>query len=299
MSDYPPLKGKIFNIQRFSTHDGPGARTTVFLKGCPLRCYWCQNPESHAMEPSLLYNAEMCIGCGRCARACSFNAAEVDIGKAEIDRTLCTGCGECVYTCPTDALSLAGKEMTVNEVVTEILKDRTLYLNSGGGVTLSGGEPLVQHKFSKALLKCCKEKNIHTVIETCGYADLTAIQEIAPYVDLFLYDIKTLNNEKHIEGTKSSNNKIIENATWLARTGNKITLRMPIVPGFNDSAEDVNSLLVFAKDLALDPTNVDLLKYNALGEVKYKRLGFKLEKGQRAISPQSDRHFDYLLSLLR
>jgi len=186
--------------------------------------------------------------------------------------------------------------MTVGEVVSEVIKDRMQYINSGGGVTLSGGEPLTQHAFSLALLAACKGKGIHTVLETCGYCDYSIIREIARHVDLFLYDIKTLDDEKHIDGTGVSNNQIIENARRLVNSGEKILLRMPLIPGFNDNEAEVKALLAFAKELGLGPADVNLLKYNPLGEAKYEKLG----RGQelRRLEAQSDEYFEHLSGLL-
>ena len=299
MEESPLLLGKIFNIQRFSTHDGPGVRTTVFMKGCPLRCFWCQNPESQKNEPSLFHNADDCIGCGSCVKICSAGAVKLVDGKAEVDRYLCTGCGDCVEACPVDAFSLAGKDMTVSEVLAEVLKDRMQYINSGGGITLSGGDPLVQYKFSAALLEACKKKALHTVVETCGYADNAVVREVAPYTDLFFYDIKTLDNEKHINGTGTGNARILENAAWLARAGNSITLRMPVIPGYNDNEGDVKALLAFAKDLGLCASDVKLLKYNKLGETKFERLGRKHEMKTYDSGQQYEEYFDHLTSLLQ
>jgi len=194
---------------------------------------------------------------------------------------------------------LKGQDKTVDEVISAIIKDRTIYLNSGGGVTLSGGEPLLQREFALGLLKACKSRNIHTVVQTCGYADQPVVEAISPYVDLFLYDIKTLDNERHISGTGVDNSKIIGNAAWLARSGNMIKLRMALIPGFNDSEQDVKALLSLANELSLRPEDLSLLKYNPLGEVKYTRLGRETELEQLDIRAQSDEYFNYLSSLLR
>jgi len=209
---------------------------------------------------------------------------------------LCTGCGDCIDGCPSDTFSLAGKDMTVGEVVSEVVKDRLQYINSDGGVTLSGGEPLMQRAFSLALLKACKERGIHTAVETCGYCDAAVISDIAQYVDLFLYDIKTLDNEKHLDGTGVSNRQIIENARLLVDSGKKILLRMPLIPGYNDNEEEIKALLAFAKELGLGQADVNLLKYNPLGEAKYEKLGRGQE--QRPLVSQTDEYFDRLVSLL-
>jgi len=251
------------------------------------------------MGPALFHKAEDCVGCGRCEEVCPYEAIQINNGKATVDRNRCTSCGGCVDVCPRDTFSLEGKEITVGEVVSEVLKDRAQYANSGGGMTLSGGDPLAQHQFTLALLIACKEKGIHTVVETCGYADQAIVREIAPYTDIFFYDIKTLDNKKHIEGTGVENRLILENAAWIARSGKKITLRMPMIPGFNDNEQDVKGLLAFAKDLGLGTEDVALLKYNPLGEVKYNRLGRENEKESWRLIPRADEYFDYLTKLLQ
>ena len=189
-------EGTVFDIQRFSIHDGPGVRTIVFLKGCPLSCLWCSNPESQKLKPVLMYQSMNCIHCGRCISACKIGAINPN-NKNFIDRDICTACGECVNVCPTSALTLKGKKMTVEQVIKELKKDAIVYRRSGGGITLSGGEPLVQSEFAKELLKACKAQGWHTAIETTAYANTETIEEVFPYIDLALMDIKSINSEMH------------------------------------------------------------------------------------------------------
>lgn len=290
------MKGTIFNIQRFSTHDGPGIRTVVFIKGCPLRCRWCQNPESQSAVPVLMQKIENCVGCGRCGSVCPYGAASVENGVCRIDRSKCRGCGECVRVCPGQALTLSGYTVTVDEVMTEILKDRSYYMNSGGGVTLSGGEATAQADFSLALLEGCKEKYINTAVETCGFVSADTLRRFIPLTDLFLYDVKAVSGEKHLAGTGQDNRLIISNLKMLLGEGANVKLRMPLIPGYNDSREDVLALRRLAeKELNIAPDTIELLKYNQLGEVKFERLG---RDDRPRMQPQSDEYFQELRSLL-
>jgi pyruvate formate lyase activating enzyme len=289
-------EGIIFNIQRFSIHDGPGIRTTVFLKGCPLCCFWCQNPESQQFAPVLMHNAEHCIGCGACADVCPVGAASLADGKASFRRDLCTTCGLCEDNCPADALSVSGAKMTVEAILREVLKDRNEYLNSGGGVTLSGGEPLYRKDFAVALLQSCKAKGLHTILETCGFVPEETLREAAAFTDCFFFDIKCLDARKHAEGTRRSNKRILENAAYLAQSGAEIHLRMPLIPGFNDTEGEVRALLRFAKEIGLRGQDVSLLQYNKLGESKYESIGRAEE--MRPMQPQSDDLYRHLVSLL-
>ncbi len=291
------IKGNIFNIQRFSTHDGPGIRTTVFFSGCPMRCYWCQNPESQTLEPVLMHNESLCVGCGCCAEACKYGAIEMENGIARIDREKCVKCFECAKVCLHDSLTVSGRVVSVGEVMDEILKDRMQYLSSGGGVTLSGGEAAMQTDFAVALLEECKKKYIHTALETCGYIPEDKLTRLIPLVDLFFYDIKTMDSEKHKAGTGFGNELILRNAEIIASSGKEMHIRMPLIPGFNDSPEDVLALRDYVVNtLGRELENVELLKYNPLGEVKYSRLGMiSPPHGE----PQSDEYYNMLCSLLK
>ena len=268
----------------------------VFIKGCPLRCQWCQNPESQTVQPVLMYREDSCVGCGACERVCPEGAAKLNAGVSSIDRGKCTGCGRCAELCRGGALTMSGYIAGTDEVMTEIMKDRAYYLNSGGGVTLSGGEATAQSEFALELLKRCREKYLNTAVETCGFAPAETMRRFAPLTDLFLYDIKTVSNDKHLRGTGRGNGLILENARMLAGMGCAMKLRMPLIPGYNDSPEDVLALRKFVEtELKLDPQSIELLRYNSLGEVKFRRLG---RNDGPSLKPQSDDYFEELKRLL-
>lgn len=202
------LRGAIFNIQRYSIHDGPGIRTTVFLKGCPLKCFWCQNPESQRRQPEIFLDKSKCTCCGQCVAACSNGASSLGEQSSIINRDICTGCGTCVKACPNEARSLIGKYLSLEEVWQVIKKDMRFYENSNGGVTLSGGEPTAQPRFVQALLQQCKQFHLHTTLDTCGYVRWSTLEKILEHVDLVLYDIKHMDPRKHLRGTGVSNKLI-------------------------------------------------------------------------------------------
>lgn len=263
-------EGNIFDIQRFSIHDGPGIRTIVFLKGCPLSCLWCSNPESQKLKPALMYQSMNCIHCGKCISACKINAINPS-NKGFIDRDICTSCGECVNVCPTGALTMKGKKMTVEQVIKELKKDAIIYRRSGGGITLSGGEPLVQSEFVKELLKACKAQGWHTAIETTAYSNKEVIESVFPYIDLTLMDIKGTNSELHKKFTGVSNEIIIENAKLVSKLS-KMVVRVPLIPEFNSSKEDILELCSVVKTLN-NVNTIHLLPYHTYGENKYDLLG--------------------------
>lgn len=263
-------EGNIFDIQRFSIHDGPGIRTIVFLKGCPLSCLWCSNPESQKLKPALMYQSMNCIHCGKCISACKINAINPS-NKGFIDRDICTSCGECVNVCPTGALTMKGKKMTVEQVIKELKKDAIIYRRSGGGITLSGGEPLVQSEFVKELLKACKAQGWHTAIETTAYSNKEVIESVFPYIDLTLMDIKGTNSELHKKFTGVSNEIIIENAKLVSKLS-KMVVRVPLIPEFNSSKEDILELCSVVKTLN-NVNTIHLLPYHTYGENKYNLLG--------------------------
>ena len=245
------VKGTVFNIQRFCVNDGPGIRTTVFLKGCPLSCVWCHNPESQRFEPEILFYKDKCTGCGRCK---CVTAADRD------------------FVCFNGAKEICGKTVSANEVTAEVLKDKPFYENSGGGMTLSGGEPLAQYDFSLKLLKKAKENGIHTAVETCGYAEKPKILEIAKYVDLFLFDCKETDPDLHKEYTGVDNKIILENLKALSDAGSKIILRCPIIPGFNDRAEHFKGISETAENF-IGIEHIEIEPFHPLGESKYSALG--------------------------
>ncbi|HEX2965166.1 MAG TPA: glycyl-radical enzyme activating protein [Syntrophorhabdaceae bacterium] len=284
MVEADTVKGIVFDIQRYSIHDGPGIRTTVFLKGCPLRCLWCQNPESQVLEPEILLNNALCSGCGQCVAVCAAAANSLSGTHSQIDRTACLKCGTCVAACPNQARRLSGKQMSVGEVLNTVKKDLKFYETSGGGITLSGGEATFQHDFALALLKKSRELKIHTTLETCGYASWNILEELLPYIDLVLYDIKHWDPERHQRGTGVSNQVIIENAKRIAEL-KPMKVRVPLIPLFNDSEHDIRSIASFVGSLP-NQIEMELLAYNPLGEGKYERLG-KGEKEHKETQEQT------------
>ncbi|HEY93534.1 MAG TPA: glycyl-radical enzyme activating protein [Dehalococcoidia bacterium] len=253
-------KGIVFNIQHYSIHDGPGIRTSVFLKGCFLRCIWCQNPESQSLKPDLFYFEERCTGCGRCAATCPANAIEIIETKSYTDRGKCNGAGECIQVCPNDARNLMGKEMTAQEVFQKVKGDELFYKRSNGGVTLTGGEPLFQPDFSKNILLLCRQAGIHTAIETCGFADWEQFKDVLQYTDLVLFDLKHMNSEKHCEYTGIPNELILENVRKIHHElGIPIRARIPVIPGYNDSVQDIHE---FAKFVVNELDNLLIMRFS-------------------------------------
>ncbi len=262
--------GKVFNIQRFSTSDGPGIRTTVFLKGCPLLCQWCHNPESQKSGCEILYVDEKCIGCKACGAACENEAHLFSDGNHIFMREKCIGCGGCTSKCNAEALLYTGEEMSADKVLEEVFKDIPFYQKKGG-MTLSGGEPLMQYDFSLELLKGAKGKDIHTAIETSGYFN-GKLDNIAEYTDLWLYDIKIFDEREHIKYTGVSNKLILENLKYLNGLGAEIILRCPIIPGINLSDEHFEKIANLASVLS-SVKGVQFLPYHPLGMNKMKNLG--------------------------
>ena len=262
--------GTVLDIPRLSLHDGPGIRTIVFLKGCPLSCKWCSNPESQNMKPVIMYKKNECLHCGRCINACSRKAISFE-NKTFIDRSICTGCGECANACPAGALVVKGKTMTVQQLIRELKKDATTYRRSGGGITLSGGEPLVQYEFAAELLRACKAQGWDTAIETTGAGITEAVEKVIPYVDTVLLDIKHLDTEKHKKFTGIGNEQILKNAARISQISSTV-VRVPVIPGFNYSEEEIRAITEFAKMLRGVRT-IHLLPYHTFGENKYDLLG--------------------------
>lgn len=266
------MNGTIFNIQKFCVNDGPGIRTTVFLKGCPLRCIWCHNPESKKTAPEMFYNAQKCVKCGRCAKACDKVCHEFSDDVHLYDREKCAVCGKCAEVCPTEALETAGYEISVEDALRDVLKDKVFYDNSGGGMTVSGGEPMLQFDFTLSLMKSAKEAGLHTCMETCGYAPEERYREIAPYVDIFLFDYKITDPEKHRECTGVTNELILSNLRMLDGAGSKIILRCPIIPTVNDTEEHLSAIANLANSLS-NVLEINIEPYHPLGSGKSEMLG--------------------------
>lgn len=265
------VTGLVFDVKKFAIHDGPGIRTTVFFKGCPLRCLLCHNPESQSLRPEIWLREERCTGCLDCLEVCEVDAFSHHDGAITIDRRKCDLGGACVEACPVNALEIVGREMTVDEVMAEVEKDAIFYDQSDGGVTFSGGEPLAQPAFLEALLRACRERGFHTTLDTSGHATPEEFRAVAPLVDLFLYDLKLIDPERHHTFTGVTNELITANLAWLASTGARVIVRFPPVPGVNDDLENLQAMGGFLNSLeGID--RIDILPYHVIGVGKYARL---------------------------
>jgi pyruvate formate lyase activating enzyme len=277
--------GLVFDIKPFSLHDGPGIRTTVFLKGCSLRCWWCHNPESQSPNPELLLREDRCIRCGACVAVCPQAAITANGSGFHTDRARCGACGACIAECMAEAREIVGQEMTVEAVMAAIRRDRAFYEESGGGVTVSGGEPLLQAAFVRALLRACQAEGLHTALDTCGYAPTEALDAVRPFVDLFLYDLKMMDPDRHRTVTGASNARILQHLHLLSDGGHRIILRIPIIPGINDDAANLDQTGALARDLA-GVERVDILPYHRIGSEKHARLG--MSTPMPAVDPPSE-----------
>ena len=265
-------KGLIFDIKRLAVHDGKGIRTTVFLKGCTLKCLWCHNPEGISFKPQLAFYENKCIGCGECASVCQAEAKKISESVHIFHRERCIACGKCEKLCLGNALTFYGKEMSVNELMPILLEDKAFYDNSGGGITLSGGECLCQPDFCAELLKTAKENGLNTAVDTCGFVPKEAIDKVMPYTDMFLYDIKAIDESVHIKCTGQSNKLILENLKYIDLIGKKTEIRYPYVPNYNSG--EAEKIAEFISDLK-NVTGIKVLPYHNYAGSKYLSLGIK------------------------
>ena len=263
------LRGLISDIQKFSIHDGPGIRTLVFMKGCPIRCLWCSNPESQVRHREIAFIEKNCIHCGECEKICQLEA--IDPETFEIDRDICDNCGKCAEICPANAKKIIGKWYTIDELIEEVEQDRIFYKNTNGGVTVSGGEPIQQYKFVSRFLKRCQELNINTAIETCGYGKWEHLEKIVKYSNTIFIDIKHMDPKIHKKLTGKSNKLILQNIKKTSEIA-PVIIRIPIIPGYNDSKRNISDTVLFAQELEKF-NKIELLPYHSLGAYKYKWLG--------------------------
>lgn len=286
------MRARIFEIKHFAVHDGDGIRTTVFFKGCPLKCVWCHNPEGLWTQKQLAFYEHKCTGCGTCMEVCPTGAHYFEDGIHGLNRAVCQVCGRCEEICQSQALRLYGREITLDELMPILLEDRMFYDNSNGGVTLSGGECLMQAEFCAELLKRLKENGIHTAVDTCGFVPRAAFDKVMPYTDVFLYDLKAVDEDIHIKCTGRSNKLILDNLEYISRCGGKLEIRIPYVPGYN--TDQMEKMAVFLKGLK-GVTKIKLLPYHDYAGSKYRAIGMEhtlpKEVPQKAQLMQAESYF--------
>lgn len=281
-------EGMVFDIQRFSLHDGPGIRTLVFLKGCTLKCPWCSNPESQDFKPELFFHPERCIGCKNCVSVCPRSAITLEDGQLSFNRDFCENCGSCSHVCYAEARLIRGRQMSAESVVEEVLRDEAFYRKSGGGVTVGGGEPLAQADFAAAILNKCMEKGLRTAVESAGHVPWSQMKKVLPFTDLFLYDVKHMNPEKHRDNIGTDNHLILANLRRLVERRKRVVVCVPLIPGFNDTPAEVAAIARFAASLGI--ANINLLPYHRFGEGKYRLLGRPYQfQGRKGLSQREIR----------
>ena len=288
------MTGLTFDIHRFSLNDGPGIRTTVFLKGCYLRCEWCHNPESQSFKPQLSFNSEKCLHCFECVKVCPNNVHKIKSDRHFVDWNLCDLSGKCIEVCPSGALKIIGINTEVDFIISEVMKDKKYYDKTGGGITISGGEPMAQFEFTKELLMTAKEKGIHTVLDTCGYGELDHYKQILNFVDLFLFDYKFTDEKLHKTYTGATNKEIFSNLDYLYNNGASIILRCPLIPEINDSEEHLRGIKEIIKRYPR-LESVEIMPYHSMGRDKAGRVGmdYKLSHIKNADESNKKRWMSY------
>jgi pyruvate formate lyase activating enzyme len=283
------MKRLVLSVTRMTVHNGPGIRTLILFKGCPLHCLWCSTPEAQKVEPELALYPDRCNQCKRCVQVCPMNAISLAGETVNINRVLCNVCGKCAPVCYTEAIKLLGQEMTIEELLTEVKKDAIVYKHSGGGVTVSGGEPLLNPDFTNELLRAFNEESISIGVDTCGYVPWENIEKVLPYIDFFLWDIKHMNSKKHRKFTGVSNELILSNARAVSERNIPLYIRVPIIPGYNDSEENIRATCEFARGLS-SLVSIDLLPLHHLGKARYNSLNLTYPLADIPLIPNNVLH---------